>query len=318
MQPYQIIILIVGIILFLLLVYLLFGTVVIYTYLSKKSIAKMYKKNSELPNNPFWEQVDIKWFTDENVFKIIFLSSFDHHIIRCHLATNPKPSHKYVIYAHGWCGNPDEETKVCRDFYEKDGFNILSIEQRAQQKSEIKLCTMGIRESRDLLSWINYVIAQDDKAEIVLFGLSMGAGTVTMTNRFSLPPQVKCLIADAGYSSIYQVFRNTSEPIFGKFFSAVFISSAYIDLKIFYHLDIKKTSPEAALKNCKIPCLFIQGDKDQMVPFSSLDHNYQIVKRAGVYAEKEVFAGVLHGLCAVDDYARYYKITSEFINKFVK
>lgn len=318
MKPYQIVILIVGIILFLFILYLLCGLIVINSSLSKKAINKMFKHNSTLPNNPFWEQVDVVWFNDENIFQIIQIPSFDKKVLHAHLAMNPTSSHKYLLYAHGWCGSPDEESMLFRDFYEKLGYNILSIEQRAQMDSKIKLCTMGIRESHDLLDWINYLVSKDEQAEIVLYGLSMGAGTVTMVNKYSLPVQVKCLIADAGYSSIYGVLKNAAKPVYGAFISAVFVFSAYLDLKIFTGLDIKKDSPERALEKCQIPCLFIQGDKDQMVPFACLDHNYQIVKKHDIYCEKEIFAGVLHGLCAVNDYDRYYKITSSFAGKFVK
>lgn len=313
MEWYFILLIVVGSVLLLLLIlYFILGGIFIHIYLSKSSIHKIFKKNAAIPNNPFYQQVDLEWFNDEKVFHIISIPSFDHQVLGAHVAMNPQPSHQYIIYVHGWCGSPDEETKLLKDIYEKLNYNIICLEQRAQWDSQIKLCTMGIRESRDLFDWINYVIKLDHQAQIVLQGMSMGAATVSMVNKYSLPQQVKCLIADAGYSSIYETFLDSSHALFRPWFSHLLISSAYVDLKMFYHLDIKKESPIKALANCQIPCLFIQGDQDQMVPFACLARNAAAVK-PGVYVKTEVFAGVLHGLCAVADYNRYYQITTDFI-----
>ncbi|MFA6675778.1 MAG: alpha/beta fold hydrolase [Bacilli bacterium] len=314
MEWYNILLIIVGVLVFLFGLYLLLGGIFIHVFLSKISIHKIFKKNAALPNNPFYQQVDLEWFNDEKIFQIVSIPSFDHHVISAHVAMNREPSHQYIIYVHGWCGSPDEETKLLRDIHEKLDYNIICIEQRAQWDSHIKLCTMGIRESRDLLDWINYVIKQDDQAHIVLYGMSMGAATVSMVNKYSLPSQVKCLIADAGYSSIYETFLDSSYANFKSWFSHLLISSAYVDLEIFHHLDIKKESPLKALSHCQIPCLFIQGDQDQMVPLACLARNAAAVKK-GIDVKTEVFKGVLHGLCAVADYNRYYQITTDFIKR---
>ena len=314
MEWYYILLIVVASLVLLFGIYLLLGAFVIHSFLSKKSINKIFKHNASIPNNPFFNQVDLEWFHDENIFRIISIKSFDNQKLNAHYAINPNPSHKYIIYVHGWCGSPDEETKLLRDIYEKLNYNLLCIEQRAQWNSDIKLCTMGIRESRDLLSWIDYVVKHDEEAEIVLHGMSMGAGTVSLVNKYDLPPQVKCLITDAGFTSIYDTFIDSSQMRFGKFFASVFMTSAYIELKLFYRLDIKKDSPINALKNCHLPILFIHGDQDQMVPYSSMAILANSLPKH-IYHETVTFEGTKHGLCAVDDYPRFYKVITDFITK---
>ncbi|MEG0766219.1 MAG: alpha/beta hydrolase, partial [Clostridia bacterium] len=48
--------------------------------------------------------------------------------------------------------------------------------------------------------------AREENAEIVLFGVSMGGATVMMASGETLPPNVKAIIEDCGYSSIYDEF----------------------------------------------------------------------------------------------------------------
>lgn len=314
MEWYFIVLIVIGSLLVLFGIYLLLGAFIIHAFLSKKSIRKIFKHNASMPNNPFYNQVDLDWFHDENIFRIVSIKSFDKKKLNAHYAINPKDSHKYIIYVHGWCGSPDEETKVLREIYEKLDYNLVCIEQRAQWDNNIKLCTMGIREARDLLSWIDYVIKRDEKAEIVLHGMSMGAGTVALINQYQLPPQVKCLITDAGFTSIYDTFLDSSQMMLGNFLASVFIFSAYIDLKLFHRLDIKKDSPVNALKNCHLPILFIHGDKDQKVPYASMEKLVEALPR-DTYREAITFPGTMHGLCAVDDYPRFYKVLTDFITK---
>ncbi len=317
MEWYFILLIVVGSLLVLFGLYLLPGAFVIQAFLSKKSIKKIFKYNASQPNNPFYNQVDLEWFHNEDIFRTVSIKSFDKKKLNAHYAINPQPSHKYIIYVHGWAGSPDEETKVLRDIYEKQNYNILCIEQRAQWDSDVKLCTMGIRESRDLFSWVDYVIKHDEEAEIVLYGMSMGAGTVSLINKYDLPSQVKCLIADAGFTSIYDAFIDSSQMRMGKFVASIFMTSAYINLKLFYGLDIKKDSPVNALKHCHLPILFIQGDKDQMVPYSSMEKLANALPKH-IYRETVTFLGTMHGLCAVDDYNRYYTLLTDFITKFNK
>lgn len=65
---------------------------------------------------------------------------------------------------------------------------------------------MGWLEKEDVKAWVNEVIKKDPQAKIILFGGSMGASTVMMASGDQLPEQVKLLVADCGYSSVYGEF----------------------------------------------------------------------------------------------------------------
>src|SRR5574344_2328402 len=130
MEWYFILLIIIGSFLVLFGLYLLLGAFVIHSFLSKKSINKIFKHNASIPNNPFFNQVDLEWFHDENIFRIISIKSFDNQKLNAHYAINPNPSHKYIIYVHGWCGSPDEETKLLRYINDTLTSDILSLALR--------------------------------------------------------------------------------------------------------------------------------------------------------------------------------------------
>ena len=73
---------------------------------------------------------------------------------------------------------------------------------------------MGWLDKEDVKLWIDYVIAMDPDAEIVLHGVSMGGATVMMTSGEELPSNVKAIIDDCGYTSVWDEFTNEARYLF--------------------------------------------------------------------------------------------------------
>ena len=85
--------------------------------------------------------------------------------------------------------------------------NVLVPDLRAHGKSSGNKIGMGWLDRLDLLSWISEVLAIDMEAEIILVGGSMGAATVMMASGEKLPTNVRGLIVDCGYTSVYDEFK---------------------------------------------------------------------------------------------------------------
>lgn len=102
-------------------------------------------------------------------------------------------------------GRNGELVDVC-NFFIKEGYNVLSISQRAHNKSEGETISMGYYESDDLLDWIQYIVKRDPDCSIVLYGVSMGAATVMMTLGKDIPRNIKAAIEDCGYTSAWDEF----------------------------------------------------------------------------------------------------------------
>ena len=58
------------------------------------------------------------------------------------------------------------------------------------------------------------MISADKNAEIVLYGVSMGGATVMMASGEDLPGNVKAIIEDCGYSSVWDEFSYQLQALF--------------------------------------------------------------------------------------------------------
>jgi len=82
-----------------------------------------------------------------------------------------------VILFHGHGGNRSgvvNEANAFNDF----GYNVCMIDFRAHGNSQGNTCTIGYKESADVKAAYEYVAAKGEK-NIVLWGISLGAATIT-------------------------------------------------------------------------------------------------------------------------------------------
>lgn len=153
------------------------------------------------------------------------------------------------------------------EFYKSLGINLLFVDQRAHGKSDGKYITFGIHESRDVLSWVNYV-SDHIGGSIYLGGISMGASTVMMSAGRGLPDCVKGIIADCGYSSpkeiiTYVLCKKYHLP---KFFAKLIIKNFNLFARLFGKFDINEMTAPLALHKCDLPVLITHGTEDRLVP----------------------------------------------------
>lgn len=101
------------------------------------------------------------------------------------------------------------------DHYSEEGYNVLIPYMRATGESEGEYIGMGWLDKDDLQCWINKIIEQNNNANIVLHGSSMGAATVLMASGDDLPSNVKAIIEDSGYTSVWDIFASEAKVRFG-------------------------------------------------------------------------------------------------------
>src|SRR5699024_9835757 len=65
----------------------------------------------------------------------------------------------------------------------------------------------GWDDRLDYVDWVNLAVEKlGNDTEIVLHGVSMGAATVLMASGEELPDNVKAIVADSPYTSVYDMF----------------------------------------------------------------------------------------------------------------
>lgn len=155
--------------------------------------------------------------------------------------------------------------------------NVLIVDQRAHSTSGGNVITFGIKESRDVICWLNFINKEfGDNTEIILCGISMGAATVMLATSLPLPENVVGILADCGYSEAKDIICKTIK----KMHLPARLLFPFVRLGgiIFGGFDINKASPKKALENCNIPIIFIHGKNDDFVPYEMSEINYAATK----------------------------------------
>lgn len=190
---------------------------------------------------------------------------------------------KYFEYApgapielmfHGYRGTAERDLSggVRRCF--KLGRSALMVEQRASGHSGGNVISFGINEHKDCLAWISFLLKRfGDDVKIILTGISMGASTVMMVSDKELPPNVIGILADCGYSSAKEIIK----IVIRKMGLPADIAYPFVKLgaKLFGRFDLEECSPLEALKNSKVPVLFIHGESDDFVPCEMSRENFE-------------------------------------------
>ena len=198
-------------------------------------------------------------------------------------------------------------------FYDM-GYSALTPDARAHGESEGDYIGMGWLERPDVLGWIDSVTGTDPDAEIVLLGVSMGGATVMMAAGEDLPDNVKCIVEDCGYSSVWDEFRLQLKNVFG-LPSFPLLNAASLISRLRAGYSFEEASSVDQLKKATVPMLFIHGDADTFVPFSMLDVVYEAC--ASAEKEKLVVHDAAHGAAADTDPELYWDTVTAFVGKYI-
>lgn len=222
-------------------------------------------------------------------------------------------SHNWVILLHGYKGKKEEMLHLA-EWYYNNGYNVLVPDLRGHGESACKYIGMGYMDRIDMLNFISYIINRDKDAKIVLHGHSMGAAAALFTTGMN-PTNVVACIADCSYTSILGIFKRQMRCLFGlpSFPILNMANFSFMLKKDSYNL--RKASVVKFVKNSKIPTLFINGSKDNMIPLEEIDTLYNTLESD---KEKIVFEGVGHAQCELEDFDKYAKVVTKFLKKYIK
>ena len=173
---------------------------------------------------------------------------------------------------------------------------------------------MGWLDRKDMVKWINLIVEKDPSSQIVLYGESMGGATVMMTAGEDLPSNVKAIVEDCGYTSVYEMFTAELNNRFGLPPFPI-MDAARVVTNIRAKYDIKGASALEQVKKSKTPMLFTHGSNDTYVPTEMV---YRLYEAAPVEKDILVIDGAAHGAAPDVDPETYYNKVFEFVNKYVK
>lgn len=220
---------------------------------------------------------------------------------------------KWLICIHGYTSSPKGMGSYALHYYNR-GYNVLLPCLRGHDISEHRSITMGWLDRLDICDWINYLIDTNENPQIVLHGVSMGAATVMMTTGEDLPPNVKCAVADCGYSSVWDEFKNEMKETYHvPAFPVLYAGN--LATKVISGFGFKEASCVEQLKKSKTPTIFLHGEKDLFVPYRMLDLNYNA---AACEKEKVSIPDAEHAEAHLVHPELYWKSTFNFVEKYIK
>lgn len=221
-----------------------------------------------------------------------------------------RESHKWLIAVHGYTGRRTDMQNIA-GFYGVKNYNVLTPDMRAHGESEGKYIGMGWLDRLDVLDWIDYVIGLDPMAEIILHGVSMGGATVMMVSGEELPDQVKGIVEDCGYTSVWDIFADELSYLFHlPSFPLLNTASLIADIRAGY--DFKDASAVEQVKKSQVPILFIHGSEDNFV---HTDMVYEVYEACSSPKDILVVEGAGHGDSYRMDPDAYFDKVFSFIEK---
>ncbi|MCR4797035.1 MAG: alpha/beta hydrolase [Lachnospiraceae bacterium] len=243
------------------------------------------------------------------------IKSFDDYVLHGTLVKNTLPNSdpkKFAIITHGYTSNRYGSLRYIPTFYEL-GYQICIYDDRHHGENKRCYTTMGYKEQHDLIEVKNYL--QDrfgSDIKIGILGESLGCAISLLS--LALTQDFMYCIADCGYADLGILVDDLIgvQMHLPKFLARL----GDVWCRIIHGFSFYAIKPYKALKDNKVPILFIHGADDDFIDKKHSQMNYD----AAVSCEKEIhfFPGANHAESCMSDREGYKKIAQEFIKKHEK
>ena len=280
-------------------------------FLQNNTDLEVSDSTMELFLNGSW----IDWVADQQ-FEQLTLTSRDGLKLSGYYLPAAEPTDKLVILTHGYLGHA-KQMGLYGQYYHNDlGYNLFMPDARGHGKSEGNYYGFGWPDRLDLIDWTHSLVEKlGSNTKVAFHGLSMGAATVLMASGDEdLPRQVKVIIADSPYASVYQLFKYQMKRMFYlPAFPLLDSTSVLTQIRAGYSL--RKANALKEVQKTKVPILYIHGESDTFVPTKMTKEMYEQTA-----SEKELFLvpNANHGEAFALAEDKYKMKINQFLNRYIK
>ena len=219
-----------------------------------------------------------------------------------------------IFLFHGYRSSGIHDFSCAVEMYYKMGFNVFLADQRAHGKSEGRLITFGVKESKDVVTWVELINANFSPKQVIITGISMGATTVLLSLYHKLPENVVGVIADCGFTSPADIIEKVGRDSY-KVNAHFFIPFLDMACKIIGRFSITNISTVNAVNKTNLPILLIHGKKDNFVPCEMSEQTFAFCKEnCRIFLSEE--AG--HGMSFLTDTEALLTELKSFLNFCIK
>lgn len=258
-------------------------------------------------------EADVNWLIKDSNYIDTYITSSDNLKLHAYEVKNENKTDKWAIVVHGYTSEGKLLSSKAKHLYNM-GYNVLVPDLRSHGSSEGNYIGMGWHDRLDIIDWINYIVKNNPKSEIALHGTSMGSATVLMVSGENLPSNVKAIVADCGYTSVYDEFSYQLKQLFNlPAFPIMNFSDVVTHIRAGYCLN--DASAINQVKKSTTPILYIHGDKDDFVPYYMMDELYNATNSE---KEKLTIEGGEHANSDLVNPKLYWSTVNSFLEKYIE
>ena len=236
-----------------------------------------WEDEADLRQSPYAEfaesiPVAARWLLNHNA-QDVQVTSFDGLTLRGKWVPAEHPKATIILF-HGYHTHYLHDFAGIFSLYRSIGLNLLLVRQRSHGESGGKYITFGVHERRDVISWVEFHNRTHGGDNVFLGGMSMGASTVLFAAGEDLPPNVRGITADCGFSSpadiLSHIIRRSYHLPPKLVLPLMDLWARLLGGFSFYECDSRDT-----LARSKTPILFIHGKADRFVPCSMTEEGHR-------------------------------------------
>ena len=215
-----------------------------------------------------------------------------------------------MIFCHGYKSEAAFDFAAMYDFYRSLGYNLVYLNMRAHGKSGGKYIGFGVLDRFDVQSWAKKVAELFPDTSIFLHGMSMGAASILQSADLELDPAVCGIIADCGFSSTNEVFRNLVGSLYH------LPATPFVDIfeavnRMTAGYGFTDADSVRSMERSRLPLAYICGDCDRYVPLDMAMRIYNACVQDKVLLIAE---GAGHAASFMTENEKYRNLITEFIN----
>lgn len=204
-----------------------------------------------------------QWLREHNA-QDVQIASFDGLTLRGQWIPAERPFATIILF-HGYHSHHLNDFAAIYGYYHSIGLNLLLVRQRAHGESDGKYITFGVNERRDAVSWIDFHNRTHGMDNVFLGGMSMGASTVLFAAGEELPPNVRGITADCGFSSPAEILSHIIKRDF-HLPPKLVLPLMEVWARVLGGFSFYECNSRDTLSRAKVPVLFIHGKADTFVP----------------------------------------------------
>lgn len=191
-------------------------------------------------------------------------------------------------------------------------FTTLLFDFRARGLSAGDLCTLGARETEDVLGAVAFVEQRADLRDLPIAALGESMGGAAVIQAAARTEALRCVITEASYASLDRVVRQRLAFAFGPFADSVAQACRQLSIEEM-SLDIANVSPEAQIAQISPrPVLLITDGLDLTCPRRESDRLFDAAQEP---KERWIAATAPHCLAYLTNRAAYTERVSGFLTQ---